>query len=95
MGGASNVLTSVKEGDLWRVQIAWPSGTTKHFGKFGSEQEAAGWISRHRALTERANEDTKYNRPLGFSQRAKGYGPYRGRAGGELRACVRKKQRKI
>ena len=65
MGGASTVLTSVKEGDLWRVQIAWPSGTTKYFGKFGSEQEAAGWISRHRALTERADEDTKFNRPWG------------------------------
>ena len=65
MGGASTILTSVKKGDLWRVQIKWPSGTTKYFGKFGSEREASGWISRHRALTERAIEDTKINRPWG------------------------------
>ena len=65
MGGASTILTSVKMGDLWRVQIAWPSGTTKYFGKFGSEQEAAGWISRHCALTERTIDDTQFNRPWG------------------------------
>ena len=66
MGGASTVLTSVKEGDLWRVQIAWPSGTTHYyFGKFGSEQEATGWISRHRWLSERAVEDSKIKRPWG------------------------------
>jgi hypothetical protein len=63
MGGASTILTSVKMGDLWRVQIAWPSGTTKYFVKFGSEQEAARWISRHCALTERTIDDTKFNRP--------------------------------
>ena len=65
MGGASTVLTSVKVGDLWRVQIAWPSGTTKYFGKFGSEQEATGWINRHRWLTERAIKNTRINRPWG------------------------------
>ena len=65
MSGASTILTSVKEGDLWRVQIAWPSGTTRYFGKFGSEREASGWISRHRWLTERAMEVAKINRPWG------------------------------
>lgn len=65
MGGANTILTTVKKGNLWRVQIKWPSGTTKYFGKFGSEQEASGWISGHRALTERAIEDTKINRPWG------------------------------
>jgi hypothetical protein len=65
MGGASTILTSVKKGDLWRVQIKWPSGTTKYFGKFGSEQEASRWISSHRGLTERAIEDTKIYRPWG------------------------------
>ena len=65
MGGASTVLTSVRNGDLWRVQIEWPSGTTKCFGKFGSEQEATEWIGRHRWLTERAFKDTKINRPWG------------------------------
>ena len=65
MGGASTVLTSVKKGELWRVQIAWPSGTTRYFGKFGSEQEALGWISRHRSLSERAVKNTEINRPWG------------------------------
>jgi hypothetical protein len=65
MGGASTVLTSVKVGDHWRVQIAWPSGTTKYFGKFGSEREATGWISRHRWLSERAIKDTQINRAWG------------------------------
>jgi len=65
MGGASTILTSVKKGDLWRVQIKWPSGTTKYFGKFCSEQEASRWISSHRGLTERAIEYTEINRPWG------------------------------
>jgi hypothetical protein len=71
MDGASTVLTSVKKGDLWRVQIAWPSGTTRYFGKFDSEQEASGWISRHRALTERTIEDARVNRPWGSVSRRK------------------------
>jgi hypothetical protein len=45
MGGASTVLTSIKEGDFWRVKIVWPNGTQRHFGKFASEQKAEGWIS--------------------------------------------------
>jgi hypothetical protein len=65
MGGPSTVLTSVKKGDFWCAQISWPSGTTKYFGQFGSEQEATGWISRHRWLSERAIKDTKINRPWG------------------------------
>jgi hypothetical protein len=65
MGGASTVLTLVKEGDLWRVQIAWPSGTTHYFVKFGSEREASGWISRHRWLTERGVEGATIRRPWG------------------------------
>jgi hypothetical protein len=70
MGGASTVLSSVKEGDHWRVQIAWPSGTTHYFGKFGSEREALGWINRHRWLTERDIEGAKIRRPWGsVSQR--------------------------
>jgi len=69
MGGASTILTSVKRGDLWRVQIKWPSGTTKYFGKFGSEQEASGWISSHRGLTERTIEDTKIKRTWGSVSR--------------------------
>ena len=83
MGGASTIMTSVKKGDLWRVQIKWPSGTTKYFGKFDSEQEASGWISRHRALTERAIEDTKINRPWGsVSGRNTAFGVATGQAEG-------------
>jgi hypothetical protein len=67
---ASTVLALVKEGDLWRVQIEWPNGNTRYFGKFGSEQEAAGWISRHRSLTERGMEGAKINRPWGSVSRA-------------------------
>jgi hypothetical protein len=62
MGEASTILTSVQKGDLWRVQIAWPNGTTKYFGRFRSEQEASGWISAHRWLTERVIEDTEIRR---------------------------------
>ena len=62
MGEAGTVLTSVKEGDVWRVQIAWPNVTTKCFGKFGSEQEARKWISGHRRLTELVVEDGEIRR---------------------------------
>ena len=65
MGGASTVLALAKVGDLWRVQIAWPNGTTKHFGKFGSEQEAQQWIGTHGWLTKHIIEDTKISRPWG------------------------------
>jgi hypothetical protein len=65
MGGASTVLTSVKDGDLWRVQIVWPSGATHYFGKFGSENEASSWINGHRWLTERSMEDAEIRRPWG------------------------------
>jgi hypothetical protein len=70
MGGLTTVLASVKVGDRWRVQIAWPNGNTKYFGKFGSEQEASGWISKHHWLTERTIEGAKIKRPWGsVSQR--------------------------
>jgi hypothetical protein len=71
MGWASTVLTSVKDGDLWRVQIVWPNGTTKYFGKFGAEQEASGWISRHRWLTEGVIDETEIHRPWGSVSRRK------------------------
>lgn len=65
MGGASTVLTLVKVGELWRVQIAWPNGTTKYFGKFGSEREARKWIGAHGWLTERAIQDKEIRRTWG------------------------------
>jgi hypothetical protein len=68
MGEASTVLTSVKEGDLWRVQIAWPNGAINFFGKFGSELEAGKWISTHRRLTEQVIDDTEIRRRRGSSR---------------------------
>jgi len=71
MGGASTVLTLEKVGDFWRVQIAWPNGTTKYFGKFGSEQEARKWIGAHGWLTKHVIEATKIHRPWGSVSRPK------------------------
>jgi hypothetical protein len=69
MGEASTVLISVKEGDLWRVQIAWPNGAINYFGKFGSELEARNWISTHRRLTEQVIDDREIRRPWGSVSR--------------------------
>ena len=69
MGEASTVLISVKEGDLWRVQIAWPNGAINYFGKFGSELEARKWISTHRRLTEQVIDDREIHRPWGSVSR--------------------------
>jgi hypothetical protein len=69
MGEASTVLISVKEGDLWRLQIAWPNGAINHFGKFGSELEARKWISTHRRLTEKVIDDREIRRPWGSVSR--------------------------
>ena len=71
MGGASTVLTLVKVGDLWRVQIVWPNGTTKYFGKFGTEQEARKWIGAHGWLTKDVVEAAKISRPWGSVSRRK------------------------
>jgi hypothetical protein len=59
------VLTSVKEGDLWHMLISWPNGTTKHFGKFGSELEAHGWIGAHSWLTAHIIEESEIRRKSG------------------------------
>jgi len=68
MGEASTVLTSVKVGDVWRVQISWPNGAINYIGKFGSELEARKWISTHRRLTEHVIEDTEIRRPWGSNR---------------------------
>jgi hypothetical protein len=61
----------VKVGDHWRVQIAWPNGTTKYFGKFGSEQEVQKWIGTHGWLTKNVIKDTKIFGPWGSVGRRK------------------------
>src|SRR5262249_45996425 len=52
----STVLSRVREGDIWRVRIVWPSGAVRHFGKFASEKDAADWIAAHSRLTMPAEE---------------------------------------
>jgi hypothetical protein len=73
MGGAKTVLSSIKEGDLWRVEIVWPNGTKRHVGKFDSEQEAEEWISTHRWLTDRGMEGTEIYRPWGSVSRRRSW----------------------
>jgi hypothetical protein len=52
------VLSPVREGELWRVQIAWPNGTVHHFGKFTSEKDAIEWITAHPWLTKSPIENS-------------------------------------
>ena len=40
-----------RQGEIWRVRIAWPNGAVHIFGKFTSEQEATAWITAHSWLT--------------------------------------------
>jgi hypothetical protein len=69
MGEASTYLISVKDGDLWRVQIAWPNGAINYFGKFGSELEARKWISTHRRPTEQVIDDREIRHRWGSVSR--------------------------
>ena len=52
MAETTTRLLPLKNGRRWRVQISWPNGTTRSFGKFRSEPEALEWIATHRSLTE-------------------------------------------
>ncbi len=53
-GGDMDVvlLVPVRQDDRWRVQLVWPNGNTRYFGKFGSQREAERWIAEHHWLTE-------------------------------------------
>jgi hypothetical protein len=51
MGKGRTVLSPVREGKIWRVQIVWPNGAVHHFGKFTSEKDAVDWIAAHSQLT--------------------------------------------
>ena len=48
----------VQEGGIWRVQIVWPNGAVRYFGKFTSERDAMGWIAAHPRLTKPVAENT-------------------------------------
>jgi hypothetical protein len=37
MGDVHTLLLPVQEGEIWRVQIVWPNGAVRYFGKFTSE----------------------------------------------------------
>jgi len=51
-------LSSVQEGDVWRVRIAWPNGAVHYFGSFVSEKDAIQWIDAHAWLTIPATTNT-------------------------------------
>jgi hypothetical protein len=51
MGGGVT-LTAIQRRDYWRVKMAWPHSTPRHFGKFVSKAEAEKWIAKHHWLTE-------------------------------------------
>jgi DNA-binding XRE family transcriptional regulator len=54
MADSTTRLVPLKKGRHWRVQINWPSGTTRQVGKFDSQLEALEWINAHYGLTEHA-----------------------------------------
>ena len=58
MGTERTVLSAVQEGEIWRVQIAWPNGALHYFGKFTSKQDAIKWIAAHSWLTAPATDET-------------------------------------
>ena len=47
-------LAPLKKGGHWRVQINWPSGAIRLFGKFDSQLKALEWINAHQGLTQYA-----------------------------------------
>ena len=64
MGTGRTVLFAVQEGEIWRVQIAWPNGALHYFGKFTSKQDAIDWIAAHSWLTASAADETIGNPPI-------------------------------
>jgi len=51
------LLSPVRKGEIWRVQIVWPNGMVRHVGQFASEKEAAKWILAHPRLTRPVKEN--------------------------------------
>jgi hypothetical protein len=64
MGDQRAVLSSVRDGDIWRVQIIWPNGKMDFVvGEFSSEGDAVKWIDRHawwliEPITEKSTNKT-------------------------------------
>jgi hypothetical protein len=44
------VLSVVRKGRMWRVQIARPNGCVRYFGRFRSATRARDWIAAHACL---------------------------------------------
>jgi hypothetical protein len=57
MVAVRTLLSPVRKGEIWRVQIVWPNGMVRHVGKFASEKEAAKWILARPRLTRPAKEN--------------------------------------
>ena len=53
MGDGLTVLSPVQKGSIWRVRIAWPTGTVHYVGKFVFEKDASDWIAARPWLAER------------------------------------------
>ena len=54
MGKRPTQFSPVRRWRIWRVQMTFPNGSVRYFGRFASEQDAAGWISAHAWLTKPA-----------------------------------------
>ena len=57
MVAVRTLLSPVRKGEIWRVQIVWPNGMVRHVGQFASEKEAAKWILARPRLTRPAKEN--------------------------------------
>jgi hypothetical protein len=62
------LLLPVQQADIWRVQIVWPNGAVRYFGKFASKKDANAWIKAHPWLTKPFAEKT-IDEPLLAGQR--------------------------
>ncbi len=60
---STTVLTPIRQGNYWRVEIAWPD-KRRLFGKFRSEADAQKWIEDHRWLTKRQEADDQPAAPM-------------------------------
>jgi hypothetical protein len=72
MGTVRTLLSPVQKGGIWRVQIVWPNGTVRYFGKFPSHQDATSWIVAYPRLTMPVTEQTISEPPIGSRPSATG-----------------------
>ena len=63
MGDQRAVLSTVQDGDIWRVQKVWLDGKMDFVGEFSSEGDAIKWMDRHawwlmEPITEKSTTET-------------------------------------